>query len=334
MRARSRDSAGARIAGLASVVASLLLLAALATDSESLQPDPRREPKQGIDAGPSPVPAEAAVLLPPPPPQVFPLPPAQAVKAHEPAATTPPTAVAVTAVAPQPMEVPPPRISPPLPRPGPVEPAPQPVIDVIPPPRISPPLPRPGPVEPAPQPVIDATSPQTLSEGRVLLHLLEHGKGPSIEIAWPQGAAARDRLHRRLRRCHGMEVAVQDADGLLYQLDARAGRTWSPDFARMSAYVRQPQGRGVAAETTALRVARSRHGLDPGARVVRLFPRRVDAVLLGGLQLISGDLQQPGRVVTARYAFAGAKVIVDDIRLAGRPLSGQIVLPAIARGCG
>ena len=308
MRARSRDSAGARIAGLASVVASLLLLAALATDSESLQPDPRREPKQGIDAGPSPVPAEAAVLLPPPPPQVFPLPPAQAVKAHEPAATTPPTAVAVTAVAPQPMEVPPPRISPPLP--------------------------RPGPVEPAPQPVIDATSPQTLSEGRVLLHLLEHGKGPSIEIAWPQGAAARDRLHRRLRRCHGMEVAVQDADGLLYQLDARAGRTWSPDFARMSAYVRQPQGRGVAAETTALRVARSRHGLDPGARVVRLFPRRVDAVLLGGLQLISGDLQQPGRVVTARYAFAGAKVIVDDIRLAGRPLSGQIVLPAIGRGCG
>ncbi len=65
-----------------------------------------------------------------------------------------------------------------------------------------------------------AVAPATRKAGRALLRLLEHGKGPSVEIAWPDDARDRTRLHRLLGRCYGMRLAVMDgADRLLFVAD-------------------------------------------------------------------------------------------------------------------
>lgn len=45
-------------------------------------------------------------------------------------------------------------------------------------------------------------------EGRPLLRMLEHGKGPSVEIAWPEHRVARAKLYELLRRCHGLETVL------------------------------------------------------------------------------------------------------------------------------
>ncbi len=66
---------------------------------------------------------------------------------------------------------------------------------------------------------------------------------------------------------------------------------------------------------------------------MRLFPRRVDAMLLGGLKNLVGGDYSKYRTILARYRLDGLGVSVLDIIADGRRLSGRIDLAAAAR-CG
>ena len=66
---------------------------------------------------------------------------------------------------------------------------------------------------------------------------------------------------------------------------------------------------------------------------VRLFPRRVDALLLGGLRNLVGGDYAKYRAIRARYRLDGARVSVRDVIADGRSLIGRVDLTAAAR-CG
>lgn len=182
---------------------------------------------------------------------------------------------------------------------------------------------------PTPQPVVASPARR---QGRTLLRLLEHGQGPVIELAWPEDRAGREQLYRRLSLCHGMRTAVARADGGLFTADLPSGQPWVPDLDRYSGYMRATAGAMPAAEQTAASDIRARHGLPAEAATVRLFPRRMDAELLGGLRALIGPDYRTSRTIHGRYVLSGKGVLVRDLSADGRAVAGLIALSAGA-GC-
>ncbi|MBW2275613.1 MAG: hypothetical protein JRG96_20325 [Deltaproteobacteria bacterium] len=169
----------------------------------------------------------------------------------------------------------------------------------------------------------DAAAPEAV-EGRVLLHILEHGSGPGIVIAWPRSTSEQAALYSLLTGCYGVRTALLDSAGRLYRAD-RAG-AWTPNTDRYSGFLRQVEGRLPAGESGAVADIRRR---NPGARsssTVRLFPRNVDAVLLGGLRGIVGDRYGDASRISASYARSGQTVLVRDVRVDGAALTGSVAL--------
>lgn len=284
-----------------------------------------------------------AVILPPPPAATLPDVPA----------TTPrptPVAVEVEAVppAPTPAERPPlkPRrvekpleaaeITPlkPRRRPPPVEAPPRTVpetmLDPAPvePPEETPPaqvarLPE---TETAPVPVTR----KTVKEGRALLKMLETGKGPVIEIAWPRDAADRARLYNVLTGCHGMQTAMLAGKSSIYIADGAPGARWNVNRDAVSGFIRRPAGELTRAEKSAIQRIKTRHGILY-ATPVRLFPRGVDAVMLGGLGQIVGPGYLKYKTIRARYRLNGNRITVADIRVDGTGRPGHVALPRTGR---
>lgn len=196
-------------------------------------------------------------------------------------------------------------------------------------------LPVPPPASPPSPASADPPSPpaepkdhtvEAADDGRLRLRLFEHGQGPAIEIAWPTAAAARRRLHDLFVQCYGMRRAILDGRGDLYGTDGRAGQPLPINFDRYSGFVRQIDGHlGTSDAALAARI-RSRHGLDPGAPLVRLFPRSVDARLLSGLGRLVGARYADARQIRAVYQLAGTAVWVESVRVDGRPLAGSVAL--------
>lgn len=174
------------------------------------------------------------------------------------------------------------------------------------------------------------TSPEA-KKGRMLLRLLEHGLGPSIGLAWPEGAAARSSLYKLLRRCYGMFTALMAADGTLYSV-AESGK-WIPDMDRYSGFVRQPVGILPPVENKEAQRARHLLRLGPKTTLVRLFPRHVDAVLLGGLQNLLGGRYKKTETIHARYIQKGHKISIDFITADGRSVPGRIIFSAAQAKC-
>jgi hypothetical protein len=192
------------------------------------------------------------------------------------------------------------------------------------------PVPRPGPAAAAAATVTPTRA--TRREGRALLRLLEYGKGPVIEIAWPDVADSRERLYRRFRDCFGMRNAVMTPDGKLFGESGPPGVAWVLNLDRYSGFVRRPEGRAIAAERARARAISARHGVD--GRLVRIFPRNVDAVILGGLRQVIGGAYREARTVTATYRRRGGRLVLDAIRINGRPLTGAVDVTAVGRpGC-
>ena len=169
-------------------------------------------------------------------------------------------------------------------------------------------------------------------EGRTLLRLLEHGSGPTIEIAWPDGNSARSSLYHLLRSCYGMRTALMNAGGSLYVTDG--DRNWRPDMDRFSGFVRQPSGALPAAENKEVGAIRRRHGLGPEGTVVRLFPRNVDAILLGGLRNILVGRYQNTKIIHAAYRRDGSRLMIDNITADGISVRGRIAFSAALAKCG
>ncbi len=175
---------------------------------------------------------------------------------------------------------------------------------------------------------------EDVAQGRVLLRMLEHGAGPSIEIAWPDSERERDRLFAHLRSCFGMRLAAMDSQDRLYVADGARGVPWELNLDRYSGFIRQPAGLLAAAERRALADIQSHHARLHGAVLVRLFPRQVDALLLGGLQQIIGEGYRDSSTIHARYRMEGSGVLIERIEVDRRALPGRIDLsPGAARRC-
>jgi hypothetical protein len=202
-----------------------------------------------------------------------------------------------------------------------------------PPPLVKPrPRPKPAPaVMPSPKPskafaeaIVDGA--RNIKAGRALLRLLEHGQGPTIEIAWPQQADARRALYRQLTQCYGVKPAVLAGGTKLYAYAGAAGQAWSIDMDRFSGFIRSPRGEAIAAEARVFSSIADRHGLTDW-RPVRVFPRHVDAALLGGIGAVLGPLYKSARQIRAAYRWDRARLILTDFAVDGRRLSGAVTLP-------
>lgn len=171
-------------------------------------------------------------------------------------------------------------------------------------------------------------------EGRALLRILEHGSGPTIDIAWPSATSERERLYRHFKTCFGMKSALMDARGRLYTTDGRPGEPWVINLDRHSGFVRQTQGQSTADEQRESDAISSRHHALNRAAPVRVFPRSVDSLLLGHLRHVVGEGYAEARVIRAAYRLRGSEVAVENIEVDGRRLNGRIDLsPAALRTC-
>jgi hypothetical protein len=169
----------------------------------------------------------------------------------------------------------------------------------------------------------------TRREGRTLLRLLEHGEGPAIEIAWPANEGTRDRLYRKFRECFGMRNAVMTTEGRLYGETGPSGTPWAINLDRYSGFVRHPAGRSITAERARARDISARHGID--GRSVRVFPRNVDAVILGGLQQVIGGAYKNAKTITATYTKHRGRLVLGAVRVNGRPRKGAVDISAVKR---
>lgn len=186
---------------------------------------------------------------------------------------------------------------------------------------------------PAQQEVSVQTDLSATAEGRALLKLLEHGEGPDIVINWPDSSRQRQALYSRLKSCFAMTVALMDGQGRLYRSEERPGQAWAVDMDRYSGFVRQPEGFLGKEEKKRSQAIRRHHRLNGRAVPVRLFSRRADAALLGGLSRVLGeDFKTAGRV-RGTYRVTSSHLLVENLFKDGRPIAGRIAIPARAGGC-
>ncbi len=171
-----------------------------------------------------------------------------------------------------------------------------------------------------------------VAEGRTLLRLLEHGSGPSIELAWPDAARQREILFALLGRCFGMQVALMDTTDRLYIASGRPTVPWTLNLDRFSGFIREPAGVLSRQERRAAERVRVHHGGLRTATPVRVFPRQVDARLLGGLRRLIGESYATVQAIRARYRASGRRLVVEQIVADGRAVPGRLELPPVARG--
>lgn len=311
----------------------LIILSQKPNASETQKQPPPEAPAVEKAASEDP-PSQTAVVLPPPPAPA--LPAAPAMVETPPAATPEPPPAPRPALKPRTVEAPAEvaEITPLKPRPQPAPSTPAPTPEAGPAPEPEKPSPKqvanlPG-AKPNAQSAPVTVTRKTVKEGRALLKMLEIGKGPVIEIAWPQKSADRARLYRLLTACHGMQTAMLADGRRLYAADAAPGQTWDVNRDAVSGFIRKPAGVLTDAERAVIRRIKTRHGIGAGD-TVRLFPRGVDAVMLGGLGQIVGPGYLKYKTIRARYQLTGNRISVVDIRRDGENRSGKVTLPRTRR---
>ncbi len=189
----------------------------------------------------------------------------------------------------------------------------------------------PAPQTPASPPPEITVNRQAVREGRVLLVMMAEGKGPNIEIAWPDDGARRDRLYRLLARCYGMKSAVLQRDSTLFLAEGKPGKPWQINRDYYSSFLREPQGRVPSAERKEIAKIEAYHGVRGTA--VRVLPRVVDAGIVGALFNLAGSDTRGNAAITASYDFDEKGLMVSEISADGRPLGGVLRVPRIVGGC-
>lgn len=174
-----------------------------------------------------------------------------------------------------------------------------------------------------------ADAQHAMAAGRPLLRLLEHGDGPRIDIAWPRNASRREALFHAFQHCYGMVVALMSRDGNLFS-DSAPRAPWQINTDRYSGFVRQSNGTGTVAETAWLGRIRHQHPTAVDAVGIRVFPRGMDALLMGGLRQILGPRYKTVKSIEAQYVMRGRAVIIESIAADGLSVSGRINLSAAA----
>ena len=187
--------------------------------------------------------------------------------------------------------------------------------------------------QPVPAPTIVADNPETAGEGRILLRLFEKGSGPGIEIRWPSDPSERDRLYDVFTRCLGMRDGIVDGDGRLFLPEGARAQPTALNTDRYSGFVRRPEGAIASDEQQEIARVRAYHQLGGSTSVARIFPRAIDAFLIGGLRQAVGETYLNTKSVRAAYRLNGSRVIVDSIVVDGRAIDGAIDLTSVSSGC-
>lgn len=172
-------------------------------------------------------------------------------------------------------------------------------------------------------------SSEAIGEGRALLRILEQGSGPGIEIGWPDDARTRNQLYGALKRCLGMRTGLLDNAGRLYLAGGARSQPTAINTDLYSGFVRRPEGAIAAEERSEIDHVRSYHG-QRSAAPARLFPRRVDAYLIGGLRQAVGENYLSLKSIHATYRLDGDRVVVEGIVADGRAMEGAIDFSAVA----
>jgi hypothetical protein len=104
---------------------------------------------------------------------------------------------------------------------------------------------------------------------------------------------------------------------------------------RHSGFLRAILGSSPPIETGLIKRLRARHGAS-GTTPARLLSRQFDGRLLGGLRHLVGMKYRNAKVVNARYAVAGDRVMVHGLVVDGRGVAGRIEIdtPGQCRGGG
>ena len=183
------------------------------------------------------------------------------------------------------------------------------------------------------EPVINAGVESDEINGRALVRLLEHGSGPNIRLAWPDGRRNRENLFKMLSTCFGMKTGVMDRHGSIYNEGTAPGSPWPIDGDQYSGFLRHADGVLAPSEAKLVNRIVGRHHLAPQSKVVRIFPRAFDASLLAGISRIANRDLREGLNVSARYEMTGGGLNVSKVVVNENPMSGQIKFSAHTKPC-
>ena len=131
-----------------------------------------------------------------------------------------------------------------------------------------------------------------------------------------------------------MQAILMDGAGNLYAATGERGRKWEINLDRYSGFVRQPAGFIASEERASAEAIRRYHGFGRNQGVVRVFPRQVDSVLLGGLQQVLGENYRHTKRIRASYRQDGRTLYVEGIEADGMRVDGRIAFnPKRGSGC-
>lgn len=169
-------------------------------------------------------------------------------------------------------------------------------------------------------------SPAVTSRGRALLRILETGKGPVVTIEWPNQRMMREKIYSFLTGCYEMQTSIYLDKIGLYRYEDPPGKKWEINSDEISAFIRQPSGELSKTEQQVVASIRSKHKIWSGIHV-RVFPRSVDAALLGGLKSIIGAQYSSSKSISARYFIEGNNVGLRGIQRNKTVIDGSFLLP-------
>jgi len=170
---------------------------------------------------------------------------------------------------------------------------------------------------------IETAKEDAVKEGRVLLKLLETGKGPDVEIAWPEHSDQKRKLFEAFETCLGLQTGLMTKLGTIYVAGGRRGHPKKINPDRTSLFLRQSTGALPSKEIKQHAAIRVYHSLS-GGEPVRLFARVVDAALLGGLfQLVPAKVKSGVRV-RGQYGLKAGAITIERISVNGVKQTGKV----------
>ena len=168
------------------------------------------------------------------------------------------------------------------------------------------------------------------SDGRPLLRMIEHGIGPQVEIVWPESGLGRSHLFKLFQGCYGMKIALLDGQNNLFTDKSTSGAPWAINRDKYSQFSRSSDGVVIGEEYKIATRIRAIHGIR-SARIMRIFPRGVDAILLAGIKGLLGEKYDKTRVIRAKYEVWDQKVVVSNITSDGKTVRGTVDLSTAAK---
>jgi len=173
----------------------------------------------------------------------------------------------------------------------------------------------------------------TVANGRVLLRQLENGKGPEIQIDWPNQTSLKEKIYDILNKCYGMQTARMNSKDELFHSAGPSGVPWTINMDKMSGFIREVSGRITQAEHLHVRRINQKHPNENFKSTIRIFPRVVDAHLLMNLRSLAGEKYSASKNIGAAYGLKNNSILIQHVRLDGKELGTAFMLPSIKNQC-